>query len=148
MLCTTSLALVGSHPGIDAERIFVVGHSEGAMVAPKVAAAFPGTRGIVMTAPGVRPIDVMLIEQIEFEGKLTGRSADEIAEQTKELTATFELLKERAGSSGGRVSYRSFSGLNHLFMRVERASTGAEYGIPGHVDPAVVSAIADWILLR
>jgi hypothetical protein len=201
-----ALALVGSHPRIDAERIFVVGHSEGAMVAPKVAAAFPGTRGIVMMAPGVRPIDVMLIEQIEFGGKLTGRSADEIAEQTKELTATFaairdperkdtppfmgapatywrevialdvpqmvrdsklpilvlqgdediqvrkgadfELLQERAGSSGGRVSYRSFSGLNHLFMKVERASTGAEYGIPGHVDPAVVSAIADWILLR
>jgi pimeloyl-ACP methyl ester carboxylesterase len=201
-----ALAIVGATSGIDPERIFVVGHSEGAMVAAKVAAAFPGTRGVVMMAPGVRPIDVMLIEQMEFGARLTGRSADEIAAQTKDLTETFaairdpkkkdtppfmgapasywrevialdvpemvrnsklpilvlqgdqdiqvkkgadfELLRTRAGTSDGRVTYRSFAGLNHLFMKVERESTGAEYGIPGHVDPAVISAIADWILLR
>jgi pimeloyl-ACP methyl ester carboxylesterase len=201
-----ALALLAAYPGIDPARIFVLGHSEGAMVAPKVAAAFPGTRGIVMMAPGVRPIDVMLIDQMEFGAKLTGRSADEVAEQTKDLTATFaairdaskkdtppfmgapasywrevialdvptlvrdaklpilvlqgdqdiqvrkdadfELLRTRAGDGSGRVTYRSFAGLNHLFMKVERESTGAEYGFPGHVDPAVVSVIADWILLR
>jgi len=201
-----ALVLLAATAGIDPARIFVLGHSEGAMVAPKVAAAFPGTRGIVMMAPGVRPLDVMLIDQMEFGAKLTGRSADEIAEQTKELTETFavirdpkkkdtppfmgapasywrevialdvpqmvrdsklpilvlqgdediqarkaadfELLKTRAGTSQGRVTYRSFTGLNHLFMRVERASTGAEYGIPGHVDPAVIAVIADWILLH
>ena len=62
--------------------------------------------------------------------------------------ANFELLRTRAGDSGGRVTYRSFAGLNHLFMRVEHESTGAEYGFPGHVAPAVISVIADWILLR
>ena len=201
-----ALALLGAHPGIDPARIFVLGHSEGAMVAPVVASAFPGTRGIVMMAPGVRPIDVMLIDQMEFGARLTGRDADEIAEQTKRLTETFaairdpekkdtppfmgapaaywrevialdvpqrvrdsklpilvlqgdediqarkvadfELLRTRAGTSDGRVTYRSFAGLNHLFMKVERESTGAEYGIPGHVDPSVIAAIADWILLR
>jgi len=201
-----ALALLAATTGIDPARIFVLGHSEGAMVAPKVAAAFPGARGIVMMAPGVRPIDVMLIDQMEFGAKLTGRSADEIAGQTKELTeafavirdpkkkdtppfmgapasywrevialdvpqmvrdsklpilvlqgdediqarkvADFELLRTRAGTSQGRVTYRSFAGLNHLFMKVEGQSTGAEYGIPGHVDPAVIAVIADWILLR
>ena len=62
--------------------------------------------------------------------------------------ADFELLRTRAGDSGGRVTYLSFAGLNHLFMKVDHESTGAEYGILGHVDPAVISAIADWILLR
>ena len=192
--------------GIDAERVFVVGHSEGAMIAPRVAAASPGTRGIVMMAPGVRPIDAMMIDQMAYGAKMTGRSAEDIAEQTAALKATFaairdpkrkdtppfmgataaywrellgldvpkmvresklpilvlqgdqdiqvrkdadfELLRTRAGASGGRVTYRSFAGLNHLFMKVERESTGAEYGFPGHVDPAVVSVIADWIFLR
>ena len=201
-----ALALLASTPGIDQRRIFVLGHSEGAMVAPNVAAAFEGARGIVMMAPGVRPIDVMLIDQMEFGAKLTGRSADEIAEQTKGLTETFaairdpnkkdtppfmgasagywrevialgvaqlvrdsklpilvvqgdediqarkvadfDLLESRAGTSEGRVTYRNFPGLNHLFMKVERQSTGAEYGIPGHVDPAVISVIAEWMLLR
>lgn len=201
-----ALALLAATPGIDPARIFVLGHSEGAMVAPRVAAAFPKARGIVMMAPGVRPLDVMFIDQMAFGAKLTGRSAEEIVEQTKELEATFavirdprkkdtppfmgasasywrevialdvphmvrqsplpilvlqgdediqvrkaadfELLKSRAGTSGGRVTYRSFPGLNHLFMKVERASTGAEYGIPGHVDQDVIAVIADWILLH
>jgi hypothetical protein len=33
-------------------------------------------------------------------------------------------------------------------MKVEHESTGSEYGFPGHVDPAVISVIADWIFLR
>ena len=33
-------------------------------------------------APGVRPIDAMIIDQLAFGAKLTGRSEDEIAEQT------------------------------------------------------------------
>jgi uncharacterized protein len=42
---------------------------------------------------------------------------------------------------------RWFPGLNHLFMAVpgEGPSTGAEYGAPGHVDPAVVAAMVQWI---
>jgi len=201
-----AIAQLAAAPGIDPARIFVVGHSEGAMVAPKVAAGSPSVRGVVMMAPGVRPIDAMIIDQLTFGAKITGRSADEIADQTKDLEATFaairdpkrkdtppfmgapaaywremialdvakavkeakvpmlvlqgdqdiqvrkdadfELLRSKVGDAGGRVTYRSFAGLNHLFMKVEHGSTGAEYGLPGHVEPAVVSAIADWILLR
>lgn len=201
-----ALALLAATAGIDGARVFVVGHSEGAMVAPRVAAAASATRGVVMLAPGVRPIDAMIIDQMEFGARLTGRSAEEIAEQTNQLKATFaairdpkridtpsfmgasaaywrelmaldvpklvresklpvlvlqgdediqvrkdkdfELLRTRVGDTQGRVTYRSFAGLNHLFMKVEHGSTGAEYGFSGHVEPAVISAIADWILLR
>jgi pimeloyl-ACP methyl ester carboxylesterase len=198
-----AIALLSATKGIDQRRIFVVGHSEGAMVAPNVAAASPGTRGIVMMAPGVRPIDEIIVDQAERGARLIGRDADEIAEQTKLLKDTFaairdrerkdtppfmgapaaywrelialdvpklvresklpilvlqgdqdtqvrkdldfELLRTRAGDSGGRVTYRSFAGLNHLLMKVEHESTGAEYAFPGHVDPMVITAIADWI---
>ena len=198
-----AIALLAATKGIDPARMFVVGHSEGAMVAPNVAAANPGIRGIVMMAPGVRPIDVMIIDQVEFGAKLTGLSADDIAAQTQTLKAKFAeirdagktdtppfmgapaaywrelialdvtksvresklpilvlqgdediqvlkdadfgVLRSRLGDSGGRVTFRSFAGLNHLFMKVEHRSTGAEYGFPGHVDPAVIAAIADWI---
>jgi len=57
----------------------------------------------------------------------------------------FELLRRKVGDTKGRVTFKSFAGLNHLFMKVEHGSTGAEYGFPGHVDPAVIGAIADWI---
>jgi len=201
-----AIALLVATKGVDPAHVFVVGHSEGAMVAPIVAASSPGVRGVVMMAPGVRPIDAMIIDQMEVGGKLTGRTTDEIAEQTRSLKETFaairdprrtdtpsfmgasaaywrelmaldvpklvrelklpvlvlqgdqdiqvrkdadfEVLRSRVGDAGGRVTYRSFASLNHLFMKVEHRSTGAEYGFPGHVEPAVISAIADWILLR
>lgn len=201
-----ALALLSATPGVDPARIFVVGHSEGAMVAPNVAAGFSRTRGIVMMAPGVRPIDAMIIDQTETGARRMGQTAAEIAEQTRIMKETFaairdpersdtppymgapaaywrelmaldvpklvldsklpilvlqgdqdfqvrkdadfEVLRTRVGDTGGRVTYRSFAGLNHLFMKVDGESTGAEYAFPGHVEPAVIAAIAEWILAR
>ena len=57
----------------------------------------------------------------------------------------FEKLRREVGDREGRVSYRLFPDLNHLFLRTEGPSTGAEYGIPGRIDPAVLASIADWI---
>ena len=57
----------------------------------------------------------------------------------------FERLQKALGDTGGRVSFQLFPDLNHLFMKVEGASTGAEYGIPGRVAPEVLDAIAAWI---
>ncbi len=41
-----------------------------------------------------------------------------------------------------------FPDLNHLMMRVEGESTGAEYGRASVVDPQVIEAIASWINRR
>jgi len=62
--------------------------------------------------------------------------------------ADYDVLRAKVGDAGGRVTYRSFPGLNHLFMQVEGESTGGEYAIPGRVAPEVVDAIASWILAR
>jgi hypothetical protein len=59
--------------------------------------------------------------------------------------ADFDKLRREVGEREGRVTYRLFPDLNHLFQHAEGPSTGAEYGIPGRMDPAVVSTIADWI---
>lgn len=57
----------------------------------------------------------------------------------------FDALREKVGTREGRVTYRSFPGLNHLFQPVEGRSTGAEYGIAKPMDPSVAEAIAEWI---
>lgn len=40
---------------------------------------------------------------------------------------------------------QSFPGLNHLFMTAGQPSGPTDYDHAGHVDPAVIAAIADWI---
>ena len=49
---------------------------------------------------------------------------------------------------GKQADYRLFDGLNHLFMPVSGTSGPLDYNTPNHVDPQVVTAMADWLVDR
>ncbi|MEP0545769.1 MAG: alpha/beta fold hydrolase [Rhodothermales bacterium] len=63
-----ALDVLRRHPGIDPARLFVVGHSLGGTLAPRIAqrAAQRGTpvAGIAVLAGGARPLDVILEDQL------------------------------------------------------------------------------------
>lgn len=48
------VAFLRAHPDVDPDQIFLVGHSEGGLIAPMVAAADPRIRGIVLMAGPAR----------------------------------------------------------------------------------------------
>jgi uncharacterized protein len=50
---------------IDPKRVFVAGHSLGAMMAPKMALADKALAGIVLLASPSRPLEVLMLEQTE-----------------------------------------------------------------------------------
>lgn len=49
---------------------------------------------------------------------------------------------------GKQADYQLFDGLNHLFMPVSGTSGPLDYNTPNHVDPQVVTAMADWLVNR
>lgn len=49
---------------------------------------------------------------------------------------------------GKQADYQLFDGLNHLFMPVSGTSGPLDYNTPNHVDPQVVTAMADWLVDR
>jgi Alpha/beta hydrolase family len=51
----SAVALLRSLPDVDANRIFVIGHSEGATLAPEIAQRGAPVAGVVMLAPGGVP---------------------------------------------------------------------------------------------
>lgn len=64
---------------INKKRIGIIGHSEGAMVAPMVAASDSTVKFIVLLAgPGV-PIDQLMLKQTEVTSRFAGISEEEIA---------------------------------------------------------------------
>ncbi len=65
---------------IDAARIALVGHSEGAIIAPIVAAADSGVAAVVLMAGTATPLDSVLVEQFEGNARETGGDSAEIAE--------------------------------------------------------------------
>ncbi len=191
---------------VDPERVFLVGHSLGGVLAPFVAAEYPGLRGVVLLAASARPLDEVLYGQIRFQMTLQGRPEAEISgeiDKLKEsfarvrsgealdaemvfyapvqywrdlfkrdqlgalarlevpilvmhggkdiqvLDADFQLIRKAlAGRTTEQVEFRQFPDLNHLFIRVDGASTGAEYGRAGHVAPEVIETLSRWILAR
>ncbi len=83
-------------PGIRADRVFVLGHSLGGMLAPRIAAAEPSIAGLVLLAAATKPLEQAIVEQTRYLVMLDGKiSADEetaIAAVTK-LAADVRALK-------------------------------------------------------
>ena len=58
-----AIATLMATPGIDGKRIFVLGHSQGALMAPRIAAHSGHVAGLVLLAAPARPILDLLAEQ-------------------------------------------------------------------------------------
>jgi hypothetical protein len=61
-----ALELVRSHASIDPERVYVLGHSLGAQLAPEIARRDGRLAGAIMLAASARPIDAVMIAQLEY----------------------------------------------------------------------------------
>jgi dienelactone hydrolase len=67
-----AVALLRQTKGIDPARVFVLGHSLGATMAPKLATLDPQLAGIVVMAGAARPIEDLIVEQMTYIAGLKG----------------------------------------------------------------------------
>ncbi len=69
-----AVALARTLPKIDGKRIYVLGHSLGGMMAPRIALADPTIAGIIVMAGAVRSLEQSMLDQMrylaEFDGKI------------------------------------------------------------------------------
>ena len=79
--------------GIDTSKIILIGHSLGAMCAPRIAKRCEDLKGCIMLAGNARPLEDLLPEQIEYIVSLDGISEEDkkqinvIKEQVKNVKA-------------------------------------------------------------
>ena len=199
-----AVAALRADPRIDGRRIYVAGHSLGAMMAPRIGARSDAA-GLVLLAAPARPLEDIVLEQVGRLAAMDGTvDADEQARidalaagaaQVKALGAGEEppagpmlldlpasywrdlrdydpvaalaalsvpALVVHAGrdiqvtapdfarwrdafSGSSRVQLREFPALNHLLIAGSGPGTTAEYFKQGHVDAALVDAVAGWI---
>ena len=77
-----------NHPELAESKIFVIGHSLGALVAPRIAERSSDLSGIVMIAGNARPFDDIILEQYEYIASIPGsgteqKDVDEIKAQVE-----------------------------------------------------------------
>lgn len=67
-----AVARLRNTPGIDANRIFVAGHSLGGTVAPRIGAADSKIAGLIILAGTTRPLEEIIVEQTRYLLSLDG----------------------------------------------------------------------------
>ena len=83
-----ALALLRSQAEVNGGRVFVIGHSLGGYLAPRIAEQDGKLAGIVLMAGNVRPMEDLLVEQMTYMG-ITGKQL----ETAKALQANVKKLE-------------------------------------------------------
>ena len=87
----SALAYLRSRPDIDHERLALIGHSEGGIIAPMVAATDPKLRAIaIMAGPADKMIDVIMSQNkwvADHNPKLTAAQRDSVLADARSMLA-------------------------------------------------------------
>lgn len=78
-------ALLRTLPEIDDDRVFVLGHSLGGMLAPRIAQSVPDLAGLIVMAGATRSIEQALVEQTRYLLMADGLLTDDEKAQLMEV---------------------------------------------------------------
>jgi alpha-beta hydrolase superfamily lysophospholipase len=92
-----ALAALRAEPAVDPARVAVIGHGEGAIIAPMVAAKARAARGLALLAPPGRPLDAIIIDQQQWSMRRFGFSQAEIQASVAELSAVYTAVRAGKG---------------------------------------------------
>lgn len=88
----TAARLLAKQPHVDAHRVFVVGHSLGAMMAPRIGRRDPQLAGLVLMAGPARHILDALEQQAREQSIRAGLSAEDVRKSVQAVTDEKALL--------------------------------------------------------
>jgi hypothetical protein len=88
-----AVAFLRDQPGVDPRRIFVVGHSLGATLAPRIADQTDKLSGLVLMAGAARPLEDLILEQTRYLLSLHGTGSEQEANELKQLEEQVARVK-------------------------------------------------------
>lgn len=71
-----AIRLLRKHALVDAARVFLLGHSQGGTVAPRIVAAEPSVAGLVVLAGATQPLHHTLVRQFRYLAAIRDPGAD------------------------------------------------------------------------
>lgn len=82
-----AVKLLASQPGVDPDHVYVLGHSLGGMLAPRIAQRSAKTAGLVILAGSARPMEDLIVEQVKYLASLNPAAATQEQVAAAERTA-------------------------------------------------------------
>jgi dienelactone hydrolase len=90
----SAAALLRKTKGIDPNRVFILGHSLGGMLIPRIAVNAPRVAGYIIMAGSNRPLEDAIVEQMEYIASLGGPQGEEVAKQLDQVKAQVARVKD------------------------------------------------------
>jgi len=103
-----AIAAVKGHARIDGARVFVLGHSLGGMLIPRIASANPGLAGAIVLAGAARPMETAIVEQTRYLAMADGTISPQEQAQLDAVTKTAAEI--RALTAADAQAGRNVSG--------------------------------------
>ena len=89
-----AVALLRGRAEVDLEQIFVLGHSLGGYLAPRIGAADTGIKGLIIMAGTERPLEDVILDQMSYIISLSRANEEEQVKQIAAIKKQVELVKE------------------------------------------------------
>jgi dienelactone hydrolase len=100
-----AVALVAKQPGINPELVYVLGHSLGAYLAPRIATGNAVIAGIVIMGGNTRPIERVVVEQIHYLANIGAMPSDEGEKQVAAAQEAVDQIESKDLKPGDTVMF-------------------------------------------
>lgn len=137
-----AMELLRARPEIDADHIGLIGHSEGGIVAPMVAAEHPDTAFIVLLAGTGLPGKDVLADQLAAMLRWAGVPEESIQRQIAAQQAAIDLVIDGAEANKVRAMIEELVLLQSAAQRDEQGEMPGNLG--ALVDQQMVSFLSPW----
>jgi dienelactone hydrolase len=87
-------ALLRKTPGIDAQHVFVLGHSLGGTLAPRIARADPSVAGLIIAGGAATPLLDMIVPQMIHNFTINGPMTPAMESQVEKMKQQIALAKD------------------------------------------------------
>ena len=104
---SAAVAAARASARVDPKRIFVLGHSLGGMLIPRIGAADPSLAGVIVMAGAARPLEQAIVEQYTYlasaDGVITPEEQKQI-DEAKQAMETIRALTPADAAAGKTIS--------------------------------------------
>ena len=129
-----AVSLLSKMPEIDTKHIFLLGHSFGGTLAPRIAEEDSRIAGIVLMAGGSRPLEQAALEQLKYIAALPGNAKnDALQKQIAEAEKTVQQIESPALRASDTINFLGshIPGSYFLYLRSYKPdATAARLHLP------------------
>lgn len=138
-----AIKFLKAHSKIDTNKIGLIGHSEGGMIAMIAAVQNPNDINFLVMLAGVGiPGDELILLQSEIIAKLEGRPDDEIQKSLKSQKSLIELLKSDKSNQEIEAEIKKI--ISEAFNEIPELSKESKENIENVIDQQVKVIMSDW----